>query len=100
MIHDGNSVMNGSIPRRMSGTLKDDFCRLSPFGPAVTPAIRDTIAHARARLLDGSLQVYQGPLRDNTGRVVVPAGSVVKIEDPALDGMDWLLEGIQGQAKG
>ena len=100
MIHDGKSVMNGSIPRRMSGTLKDDFCRLSPFGPAVTPAVRDTIARARARLLDGSLQVYRGPLRDNTRRVVVPAGAIVKIEDPALDGMDWLLEGIQGQAKG
>lgn len=100
MIHEGKSVMNGGIPRRMSGTLKDDFCRLSPFGPAVTPAVREELAKARARMLDGSLEVYRGPLRDNRGRTVVPAGTTVKIEDPALDGMNWLLEGIQGQVNG
>lgn len=100
MIHEGKSVMNGGIPRRMSGTLKDDFCRLSPFGPAVTPAVREELAKARARMLDGSLEVYRGPLRDNRGRTVVPAGTTVKIEDPALDGMYWLLEGIQGQVNG
>jgi len=100
MIHEGKSLMNGSIPRRMSGTLKDDFCRLSPFGPAVTPAMRDALSKARARMLDGSLEVYRGPLRDNTGRTVVPAGKTVKIEDPSLDGMNWLLEGIQGQVNG
>lgn len=100
MIHEGKSVMNGGIPRRLSGTLKDDFCRLSPFGPAVTPAAREALAKARLRMLDGSLEVYRGPLRDNTGHTVVPAGSTVKIEDPALDGMNWLLEGIQGQVNG
>ena len=100
MIHEGKSVMNGGIPRRMSGTLKDDFCRLSPFGPAVTPAVREALAKARARMLDGSLEVYRGRLRDNTGRTVVPAGTTVKIEDPVLDGMNWLLEGIQGQVNG
>ncbi len=100
MIHEGKSVMNGGIPRRLSGTLKDDFCRLSPFGPAVTPAVREALAKARSRMLDGSLEVYRGPLRDNTGRIVVPAGTTIKIEDPALDGMNWLLEGIQGQVNG
>jgi simple sugar transport system substrate-binding protein len=100
MIYDGKSVMNGGIPRRMSGTLKDDFCRLSPYGPAVTPAVRDTIARTRARLLDGSLDVYRGPLRDNAGHTVVPVGTPIRIEDPALDGMNWLLEGIQGQING
>jgi basic membrane protein A and related proteins len=100
MIHDGKSVMNGGIPRRLSGTLKDDFCRLSPFGPAVTPTVREALAKARSRMLDGSLEVYRGPLSDNTGRTVVPAGTNIKIEDPTLDGMNWLLEGIQGQVSG
>jgi simple sugar transport system substrate-binding protein len=100
MIHEGKSLMNGGIPRRMSGTLKDDFCRLSPFGPAVTQSMRKAIGLARARMLDGSLEVYRGPLRDNAGRTVVPAGKTVRIEDPSLDGMNWLLEGIQGQVNG
>jgi simple sugar transport system substrate-binding protein len=100
MIHEGKSVMAGTIPRRMSGTLKDDFCRLSPFGPAVTPAVREVLRKARTGMLDGSLEVYRGPLRDNTGRAVVPDGKTIKIEDPWLDRMNWLLEGIQGQVNG
>lgn len=97
MIHAGKSVANGTIPRRMTGTLKDEFCRLSPFGPAVTAEKREAIARAKQRLLDGSQAVYRGPLRDNTGKTVVPAGSTIRIEDPALDQMNWLLEGIHGE---
>ena len=98
-IHDGKSVINGTIPRRMTGTLKDEFCRLSPFGPAVTEQKRQAIAEAKQRLLNGSEAVYRGPLRDNTGKTVVPAGTSVHIEDPALDQMNWLLEGIQGDVQ-
>ena len=31
LIHAGKSVTDGSIPRRLTGTLKDEFCKLSPF---------------------------------------------------------------------
>lgn len=100
MIHDGKSVTNGTIPRRMAGTLKDQFCRLSPFGPAVTPDVRNKVAHAQQQLLSSSQAIYQGPLRDNTGKVVVPAGKTISIEDPVLDRMNWLLEGIEGNVRG
>jgi simple sugar transport system substrate-binding protein len=99
MVHAGKSVVAGTIPRRMTGTLKDEFCKLSPFGPAVTAEKRDAIARAKQRLLDGTQTVYRGSLRDNTGKTVVPAGVTVGIEDPALDRMNWLLEGIQGDAR-
>jgi basic membrane protein A len=98
-IHAGKSVADGSIPRRMTGTLKDEFCRLSPFGPAVSADKRETVARAKQRLLDGSQAVYRGPLRDNTGNTVVPAGVTIRIEDPALDRMNWLVEGIQGSVR-
>ena len=100
MIHDGKSVVNGSIPRRMTGTLKDEFCRLSPFGPGVTEEKRQTVARTKERLLNGTQAVYRGPMRDNTGRLVIPAGKTVGIEDTALDRMDWLVEGIQGDMRG
>jgi basic membrane protein A len=99
LIHAGKSVSRGTIPRRMTGTLKDEFCRLSPFGPAVTAEKRDAIARAKASLLDGSQLVYRGPLRDNAGRTVIPAGGAIRIEDPALDQMNWLAEGIQGEIR-
>jgi basic membrane protein A and related proteins len=100
MIHDGKSVINGTIPRRMNGSLKDQFCRLSPFGPAVTPVVRNQVARVQEQLIDGSRAIYQGPLRDNTGKVVVPAGKTISIDDPSLDRMNWLLEGIEGDVKG
>ncbi len=99
MIRDGKSVMNGTIPRRMTGTLKDEFCRLSPFGPAVTEDKRQVIARSKERLLNGSQAIYHGPLRNNTGKVVIPAGQTIGIEDPALDQMNWLAEGIQGETR-
>ena len=100
MIHEGKSVTNGTIPRHMAGTLKDQFCRLSPFGPAVTPAMRSQVARAQEQLLSGSQAIYRGPLCDNTGKVVVPVGKTIAIEDPVLDRMNWLLEGIEGDVKG
>jgi simple sugar transport system substrate-binding protein len=99
MIYAGRSVADGSIPRRMTGTLKDEFCRLSPFGPAVSAEKREIIARARQRLLDGTQTVYRGPLRDNNGKTVVPAGTTIRIDDPVLDGMNWLAEGIQGEVR-
>ncbi len=99
MVRAGKSVVDGSIPRRMTGTLKDEFCRLSPFGPAVTAEKRDAVAQAKRRLLDGSQAIYRGPLRDNTGKTVVPAGRTIGIEETALDQMNWLVEGIQGDVR-
>ncbi len=96
LIHAGGSVSAGTVPRRMSGTLKDEFCRLSPFGPAVTPEMRDKVLAAKRELLAGERAIYRGPLRDNHGRVAIPAGKTIAVQDPVLDGMDWLLEGIEG----
>jgi basic membrane protein A len=100
LIRAGKSVVHGGIPRRMGGTLKDEFCRLSPFGPAVSEAVRKQVGDTRARLLAGTRAIYQGPLRDNTGRIAIPAGTTLGLEDPRLDGMNWLLEGIQGDVRG
>lgn len=96
MLQKGDSVINGSIPRRISGTLKDRFCRLSPFGPAVTPQMRERILSVQQEITDGARAIYQGPLRDNKGNTVIHAGKTISIKDPALDGMNWLLEGIEG----
>ena len=95
-IRGGKSLFNGGIQRRVSGTLKDQFCRLSPFGPGVTDAMNSTILGAQQEILDGRRAIYQGPLRDNRGSVQIPAGETIAIEDPVLDGMNWLLEGIEG----
>ena len=99
MIREGKSVSRGTIPRRMTGTLKDEFCRLSPFGPGVSGPARAAVARVRQRVLSGAEPIYRGPLRDNAGATVIPAGATIGIEDAALDKMNWLLEGIQGDVR-
>lgn len=97
LLHEGKSVMDGTIPRRITGTLKDRFCRLSPFGPAVTAEMRERVLGAQQEIIAGRRVIYEGPLRDNHGNVVVAAGKTISVQDPVLDGMNWLLEGIQGE---
>ena len=100
MIREGKSVIDGSIPRRLKGTLKDAFCQLSAFGPQVGEKTRQAVAAAKAKIIDGSLPIYQGPIRDNTGRLRIEAGRSVKVTDPELDSMDWLVEGVMGNTRG
>jgi basic membrane protein A len=100
MVHAGKSVTDGTIPRRLTGTLKDQFCKLSPYGPSVTQQSRDRISASKTAILNGSLEIYRGPIRDNQGNMRVPAGRVVKIGDVELDHMNYLVEGVDGSANG
>ncbi len=61
----------------------------------------DVIAKANevtAGIIDGSIQIFKGPLRDNTGKEILPAGKV--LDDGALLGMDYYLEGVNGTVPG
>jgi len=86
-----------AYPHLLRGGLKDVFVRLSPYGPAVAPETATRADAARARLIDGSLVIYKGPLKDNTGKVVIAAGVEQKQTDVALEKMDYLVEGVVGK---
>ena len=97
LVRQGKSVSNGTIPRRLTGTLRDEFAKLSPFGPSVTESHRARLATAKAAILNGSLEIWKGTLKDNRGRVVIPAGKAYPVTDVELDKMDWLVEGVEGR---
>ena len=99
MARDGLSVTNGTIPRRLTGTLKDEFCKLSPYGPSVSQTARERIAAAKAGILNGSLGIYRGPVRDNQGKLQIAAGTTLNVADVELDRMDYLVEGVEGSAR-
>ena len=52
---------------------------------------------AKAALTEGKLVIYKGPLKDNTGKVVIPAGSEQAQTDIALEKMNYLVEGVVGK---
>ncbi len=97
MIQEGKTLMNGEIPHLYLGGLKDNFVKLSPYGAAVSDQAKQDAETAKASLLDGSLIVYKGEMKDNTGTVVIPSGTEYPDGTPELEKMDWLVEGVIGQ---
>ena len=47
---------------------------------------------------EGSMVVYQGPIKDNKGNEVIPAGKSYQQTDIWLESMGWLVEGVVGSA--
>ena len=98
MLRAGKTLMDKGIPPVIAGGLKDDFCKLSPYGSAVSQEAKKAVETARAKLLDGSLVIFKGELKDNKGKVVIPAGTQYTLQDPQLQSMNWLVEGVVGNA--
>lgn len=96
LTRDGKSLMDGGIPRVIWGGLKEGFSRISSYGPAVSPDAKAAAEAAKAKLLDESLTIFAGELKDNRGQVVIPAGESYSRQDPRLDSIDWLVEGVVG----
>jgi len=96
MIRDGKTLMNGGISHLVRGGLKDGFCKLSNYGSVVSEAAKKDADAVKAKFMDGSMVIYKGEIKDNTGKTVVASAKEYKQEDPALEKMNWLVEGVLG----
>ncbi len=88
------------VPNVLGGGLKEGFIKMSPYGKAVTEKARKVADATQAALVDGSLIIFRGPLKDNTGKEVIPAGVRRLSNDPELEKMDYLVEGVVREAAG
>ncbi len=52
-------------------------------------------ASTAAKITAGSLHPFQGPIRDQRGKAVVAEGA--RLDDGKLLGMDWYVEGVEGE---
>jgi basic membrane protein A len=90
-------VMNGTWKSaNVVGTLQQGYSRLAPYGPLVTAETEGLVDQQKARLISGELQIFRGPIVDNTGKVRVKAGEVADA-DRLLLTTDWLVEGVEGR---
>ena len=80
-------------PNLLVGGYNNDMLRTSPYGAGATPEAIAAADAAIAGLVAGT-PIYTGTLKDNQGNVVVD--KTYDNYDPYLDGMNWLLEGVQG----
>ena len=95
-MHSGKKLMDGGIPHILRGGLKEGFCKLSDYGIAVSSATKQKADAAKAKFMDGSMVIYKGEIKDNKGKVVVAASETLKQQDPKLEQMDYLVEGVIG----
>ena len=68
---------------------------MSPLNPAIPQDVVAIYDKAHKDLLSGKLHAFQGPITDQSGKLVVAKGAV--LDDPALLTMDWYVEGVQGK---
>ncbi len=97
LLKSGKTLMNGGIPHQIIGGLKENFISLATFGPAVSDAAKNDVEATTAKIVDGSVMVYKGAIKDNTGAVKIPTGTAYKVTDPAPAEINWLAEGVLGK---
>lgn len=78
------------------GGLDDGMVSLGPFNAAVPEPVKGLVAQRQKEIASGTLQIFKGPLRDQEGKVRVPAGEAMTLKQ--ILGFNWLLQGIEGQS--
>ena len=99
LLQEGKKLNNGGIPHLVRGGIKEGFVKVSPYGPAVSDEAKKDADAALAKFKDGTMVIYKGELKDNTGKVVIPAGTEQKQQDPVLEQMNYLVDGVIGSVK-
>jgi basic membrane protein A len=80
------------------GGWKDKFIGLAPFGAGVSAKTKAAIAAKKAAMLKGSFYEFQGPIYDQAGKLRVPKGTKLSLND--ILAMNWLVKGVVGSPKG
>jgi simple sugar transport system substrate-binding protein len=85
----------GTLPNFVTGGYDLDFVQNTAYGAGATP---EAIAAADAAKADlkAKKAYYVGPLKDNTGKEVIAAGTEHAPYDPWIDQINFLAEGVVG----
>jgi basic membrane protein A len=75
--------------------LKEGLVDLAPFGDAVTAETRADVAIRKKAIVDGEMDVFDGPVKDQSGKIIVPEGETMS--DADMLSMNWFVEGVEGE---
>lgn len=71
-----------------------DIVKLAEMTELAPEASKEAVANAQAKILDGSLFVFEGPINDQEGNTIVAEGD--KMNDADMLGMMWFVENVIG----
>ena len=76
------------------GGYKSGMLQMAPYRN-MPDDVAAAAAAAEAGIRDGKITVFKGPLKDQAGKERVAAGAMM--DDGAMAGMDWLIDGVDGK---
>jgi simple sugar transport system substrate-binding protein len=85
-----------TLPNFVRGGLAEGFVKMSAYGPGLPLAGRKHIDEVKAQIMKGGYAVFKGPLKDNKGGTVIPAGQQFPETAIELESMNYLVEGTKG----
>ena len=89
------AVLDGSWEtHQFWGGLADDVVTLADLSPNVPADVADLVEEAKAELVAGDTDVFCGPINGQDGSEAIAAGDC--LDDGAMLGMDWFVEGVVG----
>lgn len=84
------------LPNFVRGGLPEGYVKTSPYGAMVGEPARQQADEVKALMMKKQFNVIKGPLKDNQGHLVVPAGTSYGEYAPQLETMNYLVEGVKG----
>ena len=95
--HVKASMSGAPMNNFLRGWLKDWFVKTSAYGRSVGEAARKSADAIKAKMLKDQFAIFKGPIKDNTGKMVIPAGTTQKQTDLVLEQMNYLVSGVLGK---
>jgi len=93
------AVASGTwAPDAYYGSIADGFTDIAPFGTRVTQESQDAITAKRQAIVDGSADIFAGPITDQAGAVKVAEGSSMPFGDQMT--VNWFVAGVDGDPTG
>jgi basic membrane protein A and related proteins len=81
-------------PEHIVGSISDGMVELAPFGPAVPADVQAMVLNEKKDFVAGKKEVFAGPLKDASGKEIVPAGQTLSPDKIA--NMNFFLDGVEG----
>lgn len=78
------------------GGLADGYVKMSPYGPGVSEVARKNADAVKAKMMKGGYAIIKGPLKDNTGKEILAAGTAYPEKAAELESTRYLVAGVKG----
>ncbi len=77
------------------GGFKSGMVEMAPYNSAIPADVVNLAETARKGIISGSVHAFTGPIKDQSGKIVIADGKVA--DDGMLAGMNFYVEGVEGK---